>query len=341
MSTPAITLIIPTHQRESALKALLLDLTHQTCPPGTFEVIVVDDGSTQPPGPWLHALALTYPLELITLDQGGPARARNHALAQAHAEWVLFLNDDVRADPDLIARHLHTHARLGEPAAVMGTFCFTEALRQDPFCRLLEDHGFTHTLQLKPQQWYDYKSFWTGNLSVARGAVALVGGFDEAFKEASHDDLDLGFRLEQTLGLRVYFTDSAVCRHDHLHTPAMWRRRNQMVGRALLRMHLKHGTSQLDAFKVNGQFSRDRLLAFRAGLVEEETGCQRLLELLETLLRPEGARMLAKEVSIDGRTFHLPFDERILATWLVARLTEHDQLEGVVSAALSWEGLAR
>lgn len=339
MTESVISLIIPTHQREHALTALLLDLNRQTCGPERFEVIVVDDGSPEPASLYLHRLKLQYAHLAIRTEQGGPARARNRALTQARGPLILFLNDDVRAAPDLVEAHLQTHLRLDSPAAVMGTFCFTEALRQDPFCRLLEDQGFTHTLQLVPERWYDYKSFWTGNLSIEKGALELVGGFDDAFREASHDDLDLGFRLEQGLGLRVWYTDRAQVRHDHQHTPAMWRRRNRMVGRALLQMHCKHGTSQLDAFKSGERFSRSKLLAFQTALAEEVAGCLQLEALLERLLAPAGSTLPAA-IEIDGRTFQLPEDQTRLAVLLVARLTEHDQLEGVVSAALTLRDLA-
>lgn len=333
-SVPRVTIIIPTYERIPQLTRLLQDLEQQTYPRERLEVLVVDDASPTDPTASIRNLNLRLPVKVLRVPHGGPARARNRALAEATGDYVLFLNDDVQVAADLVDVHISTHRSLDLPVAVLGTFSFTHALREDLFSRVLEDGGFTHTLQLTHGRWYNYQSFWTGNLSLPRAVLATVHGFDEDFDEASHDDLDLGLRLEKTLGLKVYFTDAAISRHDHRHDPSMWRRRNRMVGRNILRMHLKHGTNDLDLFKVDGRFSRQRLLLGQQELHASLEVMAQLDQVLTTVLNRSAEGPVQGVVKLDEHTFFLPdHTEPLLATCL-SRLTHHDQLEGLIEAAL-------
>lgn len=364
-ASPLVSIIIPTHAREGHLCRLLRDLDGQTYPRHKLEVWVVDDASPQDPTEAVRRLGLDLAVKVLRVPHGGPARARNRALERATGDLVLFLNDDVRAAPDLVVSHVNIHQSLGIPVAVMGTFSFTALLREDLFCRVLEDFGFTHTLQLRSGTWYDYHSFWTGNLSIPRAVLEFVRNFDEDFIEPSHDDLDLGYRLEQALSLRVYFTDLARCSHDHLHTPEMWRRRNQMVGRNLLRMHLKHGLNNLDIFKEARQeeagpesqaldaegpggstgphsprFSRSRLERGQWELSQLASTIEQLHQIVETITSRASVGEVEGVVTVEGRTFELPADTEALLATCLERITHHDQLVGVVEAAFELPELA-
>lgn len=338
--TPTVTIIIATYERVAHLCRLLRELERQTYPREQLEVLVVDDASPTDPREAIARLGLALKLEVLTVPHGGPARARNRGLAKASGELVLFLNDDVRAAPDLVDVHVNVHRSLLTPAAVLGTFCFTDELRQDPFCRVLEDFGFTHTLQLKSGTWYDYHTFWTGNLSVPRAALQFVNGFHEDFIEPSHDDLELGYRLERELGLKVYYSELARCRHDHHHDPRMWRRRNRMVGRNILRMHRLHGLTDLRAFQEGPHLSRARLTAAREALDEQSPSMDALEAVLLSTLARESAGKLQGEVELDGTVFRLPGQLTPFLNTSLTLLTRHDQLQGLVQAALELPELA-
>lgn len=338
--TPTVTIIIATYERVAHLCRLLRELERQTYPREQLEVIVVDDASPTDPREAIARLGLALKLTVLTVPHGGPARARNVGLSHATGELVLFLNDDVRAALDLVDVHVNVHRSLETPAAVLGTFCFTHELRQDPFCRVLEDYGFTHTLQLKNGAWYDYHTFWTGNLSLPRAALQFVGGFHQDFVEPSHDDLELGYRLERELGLKVYYSELARCRHDHHHDPQMWRRRNRMVGRNILRMHRLHGLTDLRAFQEGPNLSRTRLMAAREALDEQRPSMDALESALISTLTRASVGKLQGEIDLDGTLYHLPAQLDAFLNASLSLLTRHDQLQGLVQAALELPELA-
>ena len=104
MSDPALQLsvVIPTFNRATKLRRALLSLAAQATAPGTFEIIVVDDGSedetaavVEQARPELHERT---PLRYVPVEHGGPAAARNAGIQQAQSPAILFTDDDCEAD---------------------------------------------------------------------------------------------------------------------------------------------------------------------------------------------------------------------------------------------------
>src|SRR5947209_4843962 len=144
MTTPRLSVIIPTYNRRPILERCLGALARQTVGSEAFEVIVVDDGSSDGTlaalAEW--ARALPYVLRPEAQENQGPAAARNRGLAAARAPWVLFLGDDILATPALIEQHLVWHAHdPGDELAVLGFITWDPALRITPLMRWLEKSG--------------------------------------------------------------------------------------------------------------------------------------------------------------------------------------------------------
>src|SRR5437868_11412329 len=105
---PAISVIVPTHDRASLLPRALASLLAQDFAP--FEVIVVDDGSRDGTAAFLSGVSDP---RLRVLRHGralGAAGARNSALALARAPIVAFLDDDDEALPGFLAETARAHA---------------------------------------------------------------------------------------------------------------------------------------------------------------------------------------------------------------------------------------
>ena len=108
---PRLSIVLPTFNRRPRLVRVLAALDKQTVPPGTFEVVVVDDGSTDDTAEWLAKTAVNgYALRHLRQDNAGPAKARNRGVSEARGELILFIDDDVEPTPELVAEHLATHA---------------------------------------------------------------------------------------------------------------------------------------------------------------------------------------------------------------------------------------
>src|SRR5882724_11393662 len=103
MSGIRLSVVVPTYNRRDRLARVLAALERQNTPASQFEVVVVDDGSTDGTSDWLASFKCSYALQRVQLTNGGPARARNVGVERAAGEIVLFIDDDVEPTPELIS----------------------------------------------------------------------------------------------------------------------------------------------------------------------------------------------------------------------------------------------
>ena len=103
--TCEVSVVIPTFNRRRILAEVLGALDgQQGAPP--FEIVVVDDGSTDGTFEWLSQQAASgspRPLRLLRQPNRGPAAARNRGVAAAAGAWIAFLGDDTVPEADWLA----------------------------------------------------------------------------------------------------------------------------------------------------------------------------------------------------------------------------------------------
>src|SRR5207253_5026154 len=99
--------VIPTYRRRERVLRHVAALSQQTWE--DFEVVVVDDGSGDGTAEALRALETPFPLTVVAQQNQGAAQARNAGAAAAGGELLLFLDDDMEADPGLLAEHERSH----------------------------------------------------------------------------------------------------------------------------------------------------------------------------------------------------------------------------------------
>jgi cellulose synthase/poly-beta-1,6-N-acetylglucosamine synthase-like glycosyltransferase len=108
---PRISVVIAACNEEGGIEQALTSVLHQDYP--DYEVIVVNDRSTDRTGEILHRMAQTNPrLQLITIHELPPAwLGKNHALhqgaARASGSFLLFTDADVVMDPSVLSRAVH------------------------------------------------------------------------------------------------------------------------------------------------------------------------------------------------------------------------------------------
>ncbi len=222
-----VSVVIPTHNRWPVLEETLLALQAQTS--RAFEVIVVDDGSTD--GTWerlqafrdAHAgrLALTA-LHQENLKQG---RARNHGLRHAHGDLVLFLGDDIVPDPGCVQAHLDAHNDVGGGAAVVGfTDWHRRHVRVTPFLEFVNLDGAQFSFgRLKDGKEAPFTNFHTSNVSVPRDVLG-EDPFHDVFTSYGWEDIELGWRLSLR-GVRMLYRRAASAGHVHpMGVRSFWRR---------------------------------------------------------------------------------------------------------------------
>jgi glycosyltransferase involved in cell wall biosynthesis len=220
-----IAVIIPTYNRVSALLNCLKHLEEQTCK--DFEVIIVDDGSTDDTVAIMQRYLATTPLrvQLRRQQNAGPAKARNLAISLVQSPVCLIIGDDIFGSPDFVATHLRFHRQHpGEECAAVGLTRWSETGQiVTPFMRWLDEGGIQfsyHDLLRGVQPCW--KHFYTSNLSL-KTTLLRENPFEEAFTRDRWmmEDLELGYRLEKLRGMKLSFLPEALA--EHLH-PTTFRR---------------------------------------------------------------------------------------------------------------------
>src|SRR5215212_4697361 len=121
MNLPTCTVVVATFNRADGLKRLLQALTEQDLGTENFEVVVVDDGSTDGTSRLLNSVRTPFALHCLTQTNQGPAAARNAAIRVARSELIVTLDDDVEPHTDLLRLHVEAHLD-GQPTAAIGRF---------------------------------------------------------------------------------------------------------------------------------------------------------------------------------------------------------------------------
>src|SRR5579859_4726389 len=228
MTQPSISVVVPTFNRKSSLYRLLAAIERQTYPAASFEVVIVDDGSTDGTRELLRGLRLPFELRLIEQAHAGPAAARNLGVANARAELIVFLDDDVVPIPTLLEEHAATH-RLAADLVVVGPMSPPQDWQRPAWVRWEED-----TLQVQYRDMLAGKypctprQFYTANVSLRRACFVESGGFDVAFKRA--EDVELAFRLRDR-GARFLFNPNAVVMHYASRSFSAWAKTPYQYGR--------------------------------------------------------------------------------------------------------------
>jgi GT2 family glycosyltransferase len=203
--------VIPSHERRGLVARLVRGLLDQTIPPESYEIVVVCDGCTDGTGDALRG-AFGGRVTVIEQPQRGPGAARNRGTEGAATRWILFLDDDMRPSRDLIERHGRAQRRLGD-GLVLG------ALPVDPDSpRSYLTEGLARWAGRRDARLREaggtipFDDVLTGNLSIDRGSLERLGGFDPEFFGAAlfgDEDLELGWRAAQA-GVPIAYAPDAI-----------------------------------------------------------------------------------------------------------------------------------
>jgi glycosyltransferase involved in cell wall biosynthesis len=196
-----LSVVIPTYNQAELLAECLRSLMNQTLPAAAYEIIVVDDGSTDQTQIVLNQYAKNQPpLAVIRFPSNrGRSAARNAGIARASASLVVFVDSDVIVRSDFLQWHWQTHRQHGPGILSRGPVVLTSDVRmamEGPVPRILTSPAYLDT----------------ANAAIPQTALLQAGLFDEAFPGYGWEDFELGLRL-QRLGIRRVFCRQAVAFH--------------------------------------------------------------------------------------------------------------------------------
>ncbi|NBI29357.1 glycosyltransferase family 2 protein [Chengkuizengella marina] len=227
-----VSVILPIYNAKNLLKASLLTFTYQVLEhDDSFEVIVVDDGSTDGTDEVVSSLELNYKIEYIYLprtEKSSRSAARNKGIEVASGDVLLFVDGDHLVPPNFINEHLRFH-KVYDNFAIIGFRQFLskgdipmDKLKEGfsvkmfpPIIKLDERfqvvNQFSENFSNLEYIWY---LFWTCNCSVKRNIVEKIGGFDEDFIHWGLEDCEFGYRLYKQ-GVRFAYNRESIVYHQH------------------------------------------------------------------------------------------------------------------------------
>jgi glycosyltransferase involved in cell wall biosynthesis len=229
-------LVVPTYNRSFMLERVLDSLARQEAAP-EFEVVVVDDGSTDDTAERVRSSLAAgrwrYPCRFETQRNSGPGLARNRGVALATGRFVVFIGDDTVPESRFLAEHARVHRDTGDDplAACLGYTGWPDDGRTTPFMDYINDYGLQFGYKLiRHGTVVPFNFFYTSNISLDRALLA-AHPFDTSFPAAAWEDIELAFRLDAK-GLKIHYNAHAVTRHYHPTTVDSFSRRQYTVGRS-------------------------------------------------------------------------------------------------------------
>ncbi|MDR7422324.1 MAG: glycosyltransferase [Armatimonadota bacterium] len=235
MTAPALTVVMPVRDGGWVLRRAVESLLAQDAAPGAFEIVVVDDGSTDGSADELARLDARRPLRVLRHSGGGRAAARNLGARAARGHILLFLDADIWAEPGLVAAHLAHHARRRD-LGVQGAWREHPDSLETMFMRAR--HVIPDVTVRRRDGMSPYHVV-TRNFSVAADAFHRAGGFDETFRGYGWEDIELAFRLARA-GVTLRFEPAAIGWHYHVQTLDELRVKMREAGRGAVYFWRKH-----------------------------------------------------------------------------------------------------
>lgn len=211
---PAVSVLIPTHQRREALRRALLALAEQTEPADSYEAIVSVDGSSDGSEEMLAALDLPYELRVTAGPARGRAAACNSGLALARGEVLIVLDDDMQPAPAFVERH-RSHHPPGSRRCALGAVPIELDGSSPRAARYVSEKFNSHLERLAaPGHEFAPRDFYSGNASLRTETMREVGGFSESFSAYGNEDVDLWLRL-RAAGVELLYEPAALARQEY------------------------------------------------------------------------------------------------------------------------------
>ena len=215
-----ISIVIPTYNRKLILKKCLFALENQILNNRimSYEVIVIDDGSTDGTTNWIEENKEILPhVVLYEQSHGGPALARNLGVLKSKNEIIIFIDSDLVVVNNFLVNHVD---KLLNYWGKFNKNCFT-------YGSVINTSNFQNP-EKENQKISDisFAYFATGNVAISRDLLLKVGLFDSAFSLYGWEDLELGERLRQ-FGTKLIKCPEA--KGFHWHPPFQYEQINKLV----------------------------------------------------------------------------------------------------------------
>jgi GT2 family glycosyltransferase len=197
-----ISIVIPVYNGGEAFQRCLRSLDNFVSK--SIEIIVVVDGGTDNS----REVAEKFGAKVLAFPKaGGPARARNLGARVAKGDIILFIDADVTVGADTVSQVAKIFDTFPNTDALIGSYDDTPGAVNflSQYKNLF--HHFTHQTGAE-----DASTFWGACGAIRRNVFLEIGGFDEAYRYPSVEDIDLGYRLKKS-GYQIKLCPTVQVKH--------------------------------------------------------------------------------------------------------------------------------
>jgi len=199
----SVSVIIPTYNMGWKLRKCLEGLEKQAYPKEAYEIIVVDDGSTDDTKSIIEGFRIRYCFQ----ENRGPATARNRGVEMAKGDIVLFTDADCIPNDNWI-QNMASPFQNPEIIAVKGTY---KTKQQSLWARFAQIEFNERYKMLLKHEYIDMVD--TYSAGYRKEAFLSVGGFDTSFPFPNNEDTDLSYKLSLR-GSKMVFNPHAIVWHS-------------------------------------------------------------------------------------------------------------------------------
>lgn len=210
---PRLSVVIPAYNARETLRETLRALMDQTLPKDDYEVIVVDDGSTDSTA----RVAAEFNVRVVSRNNKGPAAARNHGASLAEGEKIFFTDSDCVPAADWLEKMEKALAD-GEVAGVQGVYKTRQTSLTARFAQAEFEERYAYMAR---HEHIDLAATYAAGFS--REVFNRMGGFDETFPVANNEDTEFSYRLVEA-GYKLKLAPEAVVYHRHPSHPIAYLR---------------------------------------------------------------------------------------------------------------------
>ncbi len=207
--------VIPAYNAAATLERCLRALEQQTVPEDQFEVIVVDDGSTDGTAEIARSFA---GVRVLTQRNRGPAVARNRGAEEACASIVAFTDSDCEPTPGWLEAMLRPFS---DPTVTgtKGAYLTRQGALTARFTQLEYEEKYDRMRRFEQIDFID-----TYAAAFRRDAFLAAGAYDASFPVPCAEDVDLSYRMASA-GHRLVFVPDAEVYHLHPSRLSVYLRR--------------------------------------------------------------------------------------------------------------------
>ncbi|HEY1801504.1 MAG TPA: glycosyltransferase [Terriglobales bacterium] len=280
-SGPRLSVIIPSYNRAAQLKVCLANLEAQSLPADNWEIIVVDDGSTDRTAEVCEEFPSYCRFEYLRQSHAGIGAALHVGVQRARSPYLLFIKDDTIPHSSMLADHLQAQYALGDKkGAILGSRAYpSEAAESALNLFIAQNPLFFVQSLLSPELQSKRFYFMASNLSISKDLVLSLGSFDATLEIGA--DVELGVRMHNA-GYLLQKLATIKSEHNHLSTSV-----EEFINKAR-----RYGRAQARLFRIHPSLVGDGTGPF--GKLEDSS-----MKKIKQLLKQTRAETLQKTKELE------------------------------------------